>query len=42
MLAGLAITFLLMRGLAFPDPTRPDKPWYATPGFIVSIPSGRG
>jgi hypothetical protein len=30
---------LSLRGLAFPDPTALDTPWYIYPGFIAGIPA---
>lgn len=35
----IAVLFLLMRGLSFPDPTADATPWYMRPGFIVGIPA---
>lgn len=35
----IALAFLVLRGLAFPDPTQSSTPWYARPGFIVGIPA---
>jgi hypothetical protein len=36
---GVAILFLVMRGLSYPDATTGATPWYASPGFIVGIPA---
>lgn len=35
----LALTFLTVRGLSFPDPTASSTPWYMRPGFIAGIPA---
>jgi hypothetical protein len=35
----IALLFLIMRGLSFPDPTVLDMPWYMNVGFIVGIPA---
>jgi len=36
---GVALLFLVMRGLQFPDPRALSAPWYTNPGFIVGIPA---
>jgi hypothetical protein len=38
-LAGVALVFILLRGLAFPDPTAGSTPWYLRPGFVAGIPA---
>jgi hypothetical protein len=35
----IALVFLVMRGLAFPDPAAITTPWYTQPGFIAGIPA---
>ena len=35
----IAVVFLMMRGLQFPDPAALSTPWYTTPGFIAGIPA---
>jgi hypothetical protein len=35
----VALLFLLIRGLQFPDPRALSTPWYTSPGFIVGIPA---
>jgi len=34
-----ALLFIVMRGLAFPDPAALSTPWYTRPGFIAGIPA---
>lgn len=34
----LALAFLVMRGLSFPDLTALSTPWYTRPGFIAGVP----
>ena len=36
---GIALLFLVIRGLQFPDPRALSAPWYTSPGFIVGIPA---
>ena len=36
---GVALLFLVIRGLQFPDPRALSAPWYTGPGFIVGIPA---
>jgi hypothetical protein len=36
---GVALLFLVIRGLQFPDPRALSAPWYTSPGFIVGIPA---
>lgn len=36
---GVALLFLVIRGLQFPDPKALSAPWYTSPGFIVGIPA---
>ncbi len=35
----VALLFIVMRGLSFPDPTASSTPWYMRPGFIVGVPA---
>ena len=34
----VALFFLVLRVLTYPDPATPDAPWYTGPGFVVTIP----
>jgi hypothetical protein len=36
---GIALLFLVIRGLQYPDPRALSTPWYTSPGFIVGIPA---
>lgn len=36
---GVALLFLVIRGLQFPDPRALSTPWYTNPGFVVGIPA---
>jgi hypothetical protein len=36
---GVALLFLVIRGLQFPDPRTLSAPWYTSPGFVVGIPA---
>jgi hypothetical protein len=36
---GIALLFLVVRGLHYPDPRALSTPWYANPGFVVGIPA---
>ena len=36
---GVALLFLVIRGVHFPDPKSLSAPWYASPGFVVGIPA---
>ena len=36
---GIALLFLLVRGLQFPDPRALSTPWYLNVGFVVGIPA---
>jgi len=36
---GIALLFLVIRGLQFPDPRALSAPWYTSPGFVVGIPA---
>src|SRR6478672_1037395 len=36
---GIALLFLLVRGLQFPDPRALSTPWYLNIGFVVGIPA---
>jgi hypothetical protein len=35
----LALLFLMIRGLQYPDPRALSTPWYTNPGFVVGIPA---
>lgn len=35
----VALLFLVIRGLQFPDPRTLSAPWYTSPGFVVGIPA---
>lgn len=39
MVSGVALLFLVMRGVSFPDPTAGAAPWFTRPGFIAGIPA---
>jgi len=39
IVTGVALLFLVIRGLHFPDPRALSAPWYTNPGFIVGIPA---
>jgi hypothetical protein len=36
---GVALLFLLIRGIQYPDPKALSAPWYTSPGFVVGIPA---
>jgi hypothetical protein len=36
---GVAVLFLVIRGLQFPDPRALSTPWYTNPGFVFGIPA---
>jgi len=36
---GIALLFLVIRGLQYPDPRALSTPWYTSPGFVVGIPA---
>jgi hypothetical protein len=36
---GVALLFLMIRGLQYPDPRALAAPWYTNPGFVVGIPA---
>lgn len=36
---GVALLFLALRGLHYPDPRALSTPWYTNPGFVVGIPA---
>jgi len=36
---GIALLFLVIRGLHYPDPRALSTPWYTNPGFVVGIPA---
>ena len=35
----VALVFIVIRGLSFPDPNGGATPWYTQPGFIAGIPA---
>jgi hypothetical protein len=35
----IALLFLVMRGMSYPDPAALSTPWYTQPGFIAGIPA---
>jgi hypothetical protein len=35
----VALLFLVIRGLKYPDPRALSTPWYTNPGFVVGIPA---
>ena len=35
----VALLFLMIRGLQYPDPRALSTPWYTNPGFVVGIPA---
>jgi hypothetical protein len=35
----VALLFLLIRGIQYPDPKALSAPWYTSPGFVVGIPA---
>ena len=35
----VALLFLVMRGMSFPDPGTLSTPWYTQPGFVAGIPA---
>ena len=35
----VALMFIMVRGLSFPDPTASSMPWYMSPGFIAGSPA---
>jgi hypothetical protein len=39
IVTGIALLFLLIRGLQYPNPKALSTPWYASPGFVVGIPA---
>ena len=39
ILSGIALLFLAIRGLQYPDPKALSASWYTSPGFIVGIPA---
>src|SRR5437667_5368100 len=36
---GVAVLFLVIRGVQYPDPRALSAPWYTSPGFVVGIPA---
>ena len=39
IVSGVALLFLVIRGLQYPDPRALSAPWYTNPGFVVGIPA---
>jgi len=39
IVTGVALLFLVIRGLHYPDPRALSTPWYTSPGFVVGIPA---
>src|SRR5947199_5927326 len=39
IVSGIALLFLVIRGLHYPDPRALSTPWYTSPGFVVGIPA---
>jgi hypothetical protein len=39
IVSSVALLFLVIRGLHYPDPRALSAPWYTSPGFIVGIPA---
>ena len=39
IVSGVALLFLMIRGLQYPDPRALSAPWYTNPGFVVGIPA---
>ena len=39
IVTGVALLFLVIRGLHYPDPRALSAPWYTSPGFVVGIPA---
>jgi hypothetical protein len=39
VVAFVALVFIAMRGLSFPDPTSGSSAWYMQPGFVAGIPA---
>jgi len=39
IVTGVALLFLVIRGLQYPDPRALSTPWYTNPGFVVAIPA---
>ncbi len=35
----IALLFLVMRGMSYPDPAALSTPWYTQPGFVAGIPA---
>jgi hypothetical protein len=35
----IALLFLVLRGMTYPDPTASATPWYVRPGFIAGVPA---
>jgi len=35
----VTVPFIVLWGLAFPDPTAMSTPWYTRPGFVAGIPA---
>src|SRR5437660_6052768 len=39
IVSGVALLFLVITGLDYPDPRALSEPWYTNPGFVVGIPA---
>jgi len=39
IVSGVALLFLVIRGLHYPDPRALSTPWYTSPDFVVGIPA---
>src|SRR5438552_7296802 len=39
IVSGVALLFLVIRGLQYPDPRALSGPWYTNPGIVVGIPA---
>lgn len=39
IVAVVALLFIVLRGMSYPDPTASSTPWYIRPGFIAGIPA---
>src|SRR5438552_3804529 len=39
IVSGIALLFLVIGGLHYPDPRALSTPWYTSPGFVVGIPA---
>jgi hypothetical protein len=39
IVSSVALLFLMIRGVQYPDPRALSTPWYTSPGFVVGIPA---